>query len=76
MNSSGRSGPGEWAARGRRPQRARGQEGGEGAGAERAAHGHRDLLPKFMMCARPTPLKSVVNFGTSLPSSQAMPLSH
>ncbi len=76
MNSSGTAGPGRVGRRDARPQRARGQEGGERAGAETAAHGYRDLLPKFMMCARPTPVKSVVNLGTSLPSSHAKALSH
>ena len=35
--------------------------------APRAARGPNALLPKFMMCARPTALKSVVNFGHQLP---------
>src|SRR5262249_10300386 len=35
-----------------------------------AALGPKALLPKFMMWARPAGLKSVVNFGTSLPPSQ------
>jgi hypothetical protein len=72
----GAGGPGLWGRRGARPLRAGGLRGGERAGAEKAAHGYRDLLPKFMICARPTPLKSVLNLGTSLPSSHANALSH
>lgn len=41
----------------------------------RAVRGPNTLLPRFMMWARPTGLKPVVNFGTSFPSSQAKPFS-
>ena len=78
MNSSGAAGPrSNAAAASPGPSAPRGQDdAATRAGAEQAAHGYRDLLPKFMMCARPTPVKSVVNFGTSLPSSHAKALSH